>query len=457
MQLLPEPWRVKVVEPIRLLGRAEREERLAQAGFNLFHLRSEDVFIDLFTDSGTSAMSDSQWAGLMQGDEAYAGARNFFHFRQAVEDIFGFPQVLPVHQGRAAENLLFAELVRPGMVVPGNSHFDTTRAHIELNGGQALDLPVSEARDPAAEHPFKGNIDLEALRRRLHCDSHRVPLVVLTLTNNLAGGQPVSMANLRGTAALCREFGIPLYLDACRFAENAWFIREREEGQHRRTVAEIAREMFELADGCTMSAKKDGLVNIGGFLATRDADRFEKWKARLLLYEGFPTYGGLSGRDLEAMARGLREVLDEEYLRFRVAQVARFGERLADLGVPIIRPPGGHAVYVDARRWLSHLPPERFPAQTLAVALFREGGIRASEIGGVMLAHVDPQTGRMVYPPHDLMRLAVPRRVYTDGHLEYVADTLARIGARKERLRGLRLIAHTPVLRHFTASFEECS
>lgn len=456
MPKLPEPWRVKVVEPIHLASREEREAWLAAAGYNLFKVPSEAVFIDLFTDSGTSAMSDRQWAGMMMGDEAYAGSRNFVHFERTIRDIFGFPHILPVHQGRVAENLLFSTLVKPGMIVPNNSHFDTTRANIEVNGGTALDLVIQEAHDADADHPFKGNIDLARLER-LFQETPRgtIPLAMLTLTNNSGGGQPVSLANIRATSALCREYGIPFYIDACRFAENAWFIKCREKGEGERTVAEIVREIFSLADGCTMSAKKDALVNIGGFIAGRDPELMETLTQRLIIIEGFPTYGGLAGRDLEAVARGLEEVLDEAYLAFRVGQVEAFGQRLTDLGIPIIRPTGGHAVYIDARRFLPDIPQELFPAQALSVALYRYGGIRGVEIGSVMFGKTDPVTGGTIPAPMELVRLAVPRRVFTDAHLAYVADVLAEIAERRDELKGLRFTFEAKTLRHFTARFEE--
>jgi tryptophanase len=456
MEFLPEPWRVKVVEPIRLPSREERERLLAAAGLSLFRVPSEAIFIDLFTDSGTSAMSDAQWAGLMIGDEAYAGARNFFRFEQTIREIFGIPHVLPVHQGRAAENILCGALVRPGSIVPNNSHFDTTRAHIEVNGGVALDLVIAEGKDPTADHPFKGNIDLDRLRDLFgKTPRERIPFAMLTLTNNTGGGQPVSLANIRATAGLCREHGVPFYIDACRFAENAWFIKQREEGQAGRSVAEIVREIFELADGCTMSAKKDGLANIGGFFACRDADLFERARTRLILIEGFPTYGGLAGRDLEAIAVGLREVLDERYLAFRVGQVAAFGEMLAARGVPMIRPIGGHAVYVDAMRFLPHVPQRQFPAQALTLAVYREGGVRTSEIGAVTFGRTDPETGAEILPPLDLVRCAVPRRVYTTSHLAYVADVFGRVLERRDQIKGLRMTYAPPVLRHFSARYEE--
>jgi tyrosine phenol-lyase len=456
MKFMPEPWRVKVVEPIRLPPSEERERRLEEAGFNLFMVPSEAVFIDLFTDSGTSAMSDNQWAGMMRGDEAYAGARNFYHLEETVREVFGFPYMVPVHQGRVAENLLFSHLVKPGSVVPNNNHFDTTRANVEVNGGEAVDLVIAEGRDPAAEHPFKGNVDLRRLRELFETTPReRIPLAMLTLTNNSGGGQPVSLANVRATSELCREFGVPFYLDACRFAENAWFIQQREEGQGDRSVAEIAREVFSLADGCTMSAKKDGLANIGGFLASRDPGLIEAIKQRMVVIEGFPTYGGLAGRDLEAVSRGLREVLDEEYLRYRVGQIEAFGRALDAAGIPRVRPTGGHAVYLDAKRFLPDVSPERFPAQALVIGLYRAGAVRGVEIGSVMFGHDDLETGEPVFAPMELVRLAVPRRVYTNSHLKYVVEVLEEIRDHRDRLRGLELTYQAPVLRHFTARFRE--
>ena len=451
----PEPWRVKVVEPIRRIGPAEREDRLRRAGYNVFGIASEDIYIDLLTDSGTSAMSDSQWAGLMRGDESYAGGRNFYFFEETVREIFGFPHVIPTHQGRVAENLLFSTVLKPGDIVPNNTHFDTTRANVEVNGGVALDLVIPEGRQPGVRHPFKGNMDLGRLDACLTENKGRVPLVMLTLTNNSGGGQPVSLANVRGTREVCGRHGVPLLIDACRFAENAWFIREREEGQAGRSVKEIVREVFALADGCTMSAKKDGLANIGGFLALRDEAWVERLKNKLILIEGFPTYGGLAGRDLEAVALGLREVLSEDYLAFRVGQVAAFGEALAAAGVPVVEPIGGHAVYIDGRAFAPHLPPEQYPGQALTVALYLEGGIRAVEIGGVMFGKPDPQRpGREILPDLDLVRLAVPRRVYTNSHLEYVGDVIRTVHRAPQRLRGVRIVRQAPVLRHFTARFE---
>jgi tyrosine phenol-lyase len=455
MRFLPEPWRVKVVEPIRLPSPEERERRLAEAGFNLFDVPAWGVFIDLLTDSGTSAMSDTQWAGLMVGDESYAGAKSFYHFEETVREIFGFPYVVPVHQGRVAENLLFSTVLEPGSIVPNNSHFDTTRANVEANRGRAVDLVIEEARHPAAEHPFKGNIDLDRVRRLFEAERERIPLAMLTLTNNSGGGQPVSLANVRAYAELCREFEIPFFIDACRFAENAWFIRQREEGQQDRDVADIVREIFALADGCTMSAKKDGLANIGGFFACRDRELVERIKQRLVLIEGFPTYGGLAGRDLEAVARGLAEVLDHDYLRFRVHQVETFGQQLIDLGIPIVRPPGGHAIYVDARSFLPEMPQAVFPAQALVVALYRTGAVRGVEIGSVMFGRTDPDSGDPLYADLELVRLAIPRRVYTNSHLQYVASVMEEIRDHRERLRGLEIVQSAPVLRHFTARFRE--
>lgn len=454
-ELSPEPWRVKVVESIRRIGEAERAERLAAAGYNVFGLASEDIFIDLLTDSGTAAMSDAQWAGLMRGDESYAGGRNYYHFEQTVREIFGLPHVIPTHQGRVAENLLFSTVLKPGDVVPNNTHFDTTRANIEVNGGTAVDLVIEEGKRASGRHPFKGNMDLEKLETCLESNRGRVPLAMLTLTNNSGGGQPVSLENIRGTHEVCGRYGVPLIIDACRFAENAWFIREREAGQAGRPVVEIVREIFSLSEGCTMSAKKDGLANIGGFLALRDGAWVEKLKNMLILIEGFPTYGGLAGRDLEAVAIGLREVLDENYLSFRVGQVRAFGEALAEAGVPVVEPIGGHAVYIDGRAFAPHLPAERYPAQALTIALYLEGGIRAVEIGGVMFGKPDPRRpGSEILPDLDLVRLAVPRRVYTNTHLDFVADVVVRLRRQPEKLRGVRIVHQAPVLRHFTARFE---
>jgi len=455
MQHVPEPWRVKVVEPIHLPDRDTRKRRLEAAGFNVFAIPAEDVYIDLLTDSGTSAMSQDQWAGLMLGDESYAGARNFFNFQATVQEITGLPFIIPTHQGRVAENLLFSTLVKPGMRIPSNNHFDTTRANIEVNGGEAVDLVIAEGRDPESEHPFKGNIDLEALDAFLSSSGRQhVPVAMLTVTNNSGGGQPVSLENIRAMGEICHRHGVPFFLDACRFAENAWFIKQREPGQGHRSVRDIAADMFAAADGCTMSAKKDGLANIGGFIAMRDQTLFDALRNMLIVIEGFPTYGGLAGRDLEAVSRGLREVLDERYLEFRVGQVQALWERLDAAGVPMIRPAGGHAVYLDARRFLPHLPQDVFPAQALTVALYLEGGIRGVEIGGVMFGTKDPETGEAIWPQMELVRLAIPRRVYTNSHLRYVAEVVETLHGNAASIRGLRMVYQAPVLRHFTARFE---
>jgi tryptophanase len=451
-----EPFRIKVVEPLRRVGRAERERLLQEAGLNLFAVPAESVFVDLLTDSGTSAMSDRQWAGMMTGDESYACCRNFYHFRDAVQEIFGYPIVIPTHQGRAAEHLLLASRIKPGDVVPSNTHFDTTRANVEYQGAEARDLVIDEGLDPGSLHPFKGNLDPDKLDRAItELGRERVPLVMMTVTNNSGGGQPVSIENVRAVRAVCDRHGLPLIFDACRFAENCWFIREREPGWAKRSVKDITRELFSYGDGCTMSAKKDALVNIGGFIALKDEAWAAKVRELLILFEGFSTYGGLAGRDLEAMAIGLHEVLDEEYLAYRVGQVAYLGDLLVQAGVPIVKPPGGHAIYVDARAFLPHVPQSQFPGQALVVALYREYGIRAVEIGSLMFGHRDPRTGEAVYPKLDLVRLAVPRRVYTNEHLRYVAEAVIALYRDRERLRGLRLTWEAPTLRHFTARLEE--
>jgi len=450
--VLTEPYKIKVVEPIKRTTRDERLKIIREAGFNLFNVPAEDIFIDLLTDSGTSAMSDAQWAGLMMGDEAYAGSKNYFHFEESVRSIFGYKNIIPTHQGRVAENLLFSVAVKPGNIVPNNIHFDTTRANVEHNQGVAMDCVIKEAYDARARLPFKGNMDTEKLRRVLSENKGKVPFVMLTITNNSGGGQPVSLENIRATRAVCKEFGLPLLFDACRFAENSWFIKEREPGQQSRSVREIAREVFSLGDGCTMSAKKDGLVNIGGFLALNDDKLAEECTNLLILVEGFPTYGGLAGRDLEAMARGLQEVLDEDYLTFRIHQVRDLGERLLEEDVPIVEPVGGHAVYLDALRFLPHIPQSQFPAQALAVALYVEAGIRSVEIGSLMFGKTE--NGREIYPELELVRLAVPRRVYTTTHIRYVAESVIELFRTKNEIRGMRLMHAAPVLRHFTAKME---
>jgi tryptophanase len=441
-----EPFRIKSVEPIRWTSREQRAELLRAAHYNLFLLPAEDVLIDLLTDSGTGAMSTEQWAAVMRGDESYAGSKSFDRFRESVQDIFGYRHVIPTHQGRAAERILFSVMCKKGQIVPNNTHFDTTRANIEFVGATALDLPIPEGKEPALEHPFKGNMDVDALEVLLRREGReRVPLVMLTITNNSGGGQPVSMANARAVSDVCRRYRIPLYFDACRFAENSYFIKLREAGYENHTPKQIAQEMFRLGDGCTMSAKKDGMANIGGFLCTNDDLLAQQEKDLLILTEGYPTYGGLAGRDLDAIAVGLQEALEEDYLRYRIASTAYLGRHLVEAGVPIVRPPGGHAIYLDARAFLPHIPTEQFPAAALAAALYIEGGIRSVEIGTLMFG---PAANM------DLVRLAIPRRVYTQSHVDYVIEVILEVWRRREQIRGLRLSYEAPFLRHFTARME---
>ena len=446
-----EPFRIKTVEPIRQTSEAERAVALQAAHYNVFLLHGNDVLIDLLTDSGTGAMSVSQWAGMMRGDETYAGARSFYAFEGAVRDITGFRHVIPTHQGRAAEHILTGAMLKPGDIVPNNRHFDTTRANVEHRGATALDLPIAEGLDPQALHPFKGNMDLEALERVLNEHPGRVPLIMLTVTNNSGGGQPVSVENVRGVSALARRHGIPFFLDACRFAENAWFIRTREAGYADREPIDIAREMFALADGCTMSAKKDGMANIGGFLAMHDDALAGRCRNTLILTEGFPTYGGLAGYDLEAIAVGLYEALDPDYLRYRIRVVEYMAEKMAAAGIPTVRPAGGHALYLDAKRWLSHIPPSEYPGWALSLVLYLEGGIRAVEIGSVMFGQQPDGTERAA--DLELVRLAFPRRVYTQSHMDYVCEVLAHVNTLAPRIRGVRIVEQPAALRHFTAKF----
>jgi tryptophanase len=441
-----EPFRIKSVEPIRWTTRAQREELLRAAHYNLFLLRAQDVLIDLLTDSGTGAMSNRQWAGIMMGDESYAGARSYEHFRDSIQEIFGYSHVIPTHQGRAAERILFNVMCKKGDVVPSNTHFDTTRANVEFVGAEALDLLRAEGKEPSLVHPFKGNMDVEALERVIaEKGRERVPLVMLTITNNSGGGQPVSMENARQVSAVCRKHRIPLYFDACRFAENAYFIKLREAGYADRTPKEIAQEMFRLGDGCTMSAKKDGMANIGGFLCTNDDIIAQQEKDLLILTEGYPTYGGLAGRDLEAIAIGVQEALEEDYLRYRIASTGYLGKHISDAGVPIVQPPGGHAIYIDARAFLTHVPMEQFPGVALAAELYLEGGIRSVEIGTLMFG----AAAKM-----DLVRLAIPRRVYTQSHVDYVIEIILEVWRNREKIRGLKLKYEAPFLRHFTARME---
>ena len=441
-----EPFRIKSVEPIRWTTREQREELLQAAHYNLFLLPAEDVLIDLLTDSGTGAMSTEQWAAMIQGDESYAGSKSFDHFRDSVRDIFGFRHVIPTHQGRAAERILFHVMCKKGDVVPNNTHFDTTRANIEYVGAEAVDLPIAEGRQPSLLHPFKGNMDTGALEELIgRVGRERIPLVMLTVTNNSGGGQPVAMENVRTVSAVCRKHGIPLYFDACRFAENSYFIKLREPGYVNKEPKQIAQEMFGYGDGCTMSAKKDGMANIGGFLCTNDDLLAQQEKDLLILTEGYPTYGGLAGRDLEAVAVGLQEALHEDYLRYRITSTAYLGNHIASQGVPIVQPPGGHAIYLDARAFLPHIPPEQFPGVALAAELYVEGGIRSVEIGTLMFG----AAARM-----DLVRLAIPRRVYTQSHIDYVVEIILEVWRRRERIGGLKLSYEAPFLRHFTARLE---
>jgi len=447
-----EPFRIKCVDPIRVLSRAERERVLERAGSNLFRVPARDVLIDLLTDSGTGAMSSEQWAALMRGDESYAGAQSYYRFQHAVHELTGLEHAIPTHQGRAAEFLLFGACVQRGQLVPSNTHFDTTRANIEDRGAIALDLPCAEGLDTASSHPFKGDMDLVALERALVEHGARVPLVMITATNNAGGGQPVSLANLRALSQLCRRHGKPLFLDACRFAENAWLLKLREEGLAARTPREIARAMFELVDGCTMSAKKDGLANIGGFLALRDGALAERVRARMVVTEGFPTYGGLSGRDLDAIAQGLVEVLEPDYLDYRHASIRYVVDRLAAAGVPVVQPAGGHAIFLDAARFLPQLGWREYPGQALALELYLEGGIRACEVGSVMLARRDA-AGAELPARHELVRLAVPRRTYTQSHMDYVIEIVRRVHERRGSVAGVRIVEQPAVLRHFGARF----
>jgi len=447
-----EPFRIHSVEPLRFLTEDERKAKVREAGYNLFRLHADDVLIDLLTDSGTGAMSRDQWAAIQHGDESYAGSPSWYAFLEAVQDLFPFPDVIPTHQGRAAEKILFSVIGGPGRVVPNNTHFDTTRANVEFTGAEAVDLVIPEGREPRTVHPFKGNMDLDALEALLAERAADVPVVFVTITNNSGGGQPVSLENLRGVRALCDRFGVPLFLDACRFAENAWFIKLREPGQADRAIPDIVREIASLADGMTMSAKKDPLANIGGWLAMRDDDLAERCRNLLILTEGYVTYGGLAGRDLEAIAQGLKECVDEHYLQYRIRSTEYLAEALDRAGVPLVKPAGGHAVYLDARALLPHVPPLEYPGQALAVALYEAGGIRSVEIGTVMFGH--HPDGREEPAAMDLVRLAIPRRTYTQSHVDYVIEVVTAVAERASDLRGYRIVEQPAQLRHFTARFE---
>ncbi|MBF5027931.1 tryptophanase [Planobacterium oryzisoli] len=446
-----EPYRIKMVEPIFPSTQEQRSEWIKSAGYNLFNLRSEQVFVDLLTDSGTGAMSDLQWAALMRGDESYAGSRSFHELKDTVERITGFAHLLPTHQGRAAENVLFSVLVKEGDRVPGNSHFDTTKGHIEFRKATAVDCTVDQAFDTSSPHPFKGNLSLEKLRKEFtSTPKEQIPFCLITITCNTSGGQPVSLENIRQVSALCKEFSIPLFFDAARFAENAYFIQQREEGQKERSIKEICREMFSYGDGMTMSSKKDGLVNIGGFIALRDKALYDKASTLVIVYEGFVTYGGMSGRDMAALAVGLDEATEHGYLHSRISQVEYLGERLLKSGVPLQNPIGGHAVFIDALKFLPHVPREQFPAQTLALELYREAGIRGVEIGAI-LADRDPLTRENRYPQTEFVRLAIPRRTYTNNHMDYVAQAVENVFARRDEItKGYRIIEEAPIMRHFT-------
>ena len=453
-----EPFRIKVVEQIKMTTPEQRKEMLRDAGYNIFSLRSDDVIIDLLTDSGTGAMSANQWGGVMRGDESYAGSPSYFHFRDSVHDIMGFEHIIPTHQGRAAERILFSVMCKEGDVVPNNSHFDTTRANVEFAGAIAVDLPTTELADMDSDFPFKGDMDVARLRETFAAyGAGRIPLVMMTVTNNSGGGQPVSMANMREVAGVCREFDTPLYLDACRITENAYLIKVREPGYAGKTVREIVREMCALAQGCTMSAKKDAIVNMGGFLATNDEALAKEQKILLILTEGFPTYGGLSGRDLEALAIGMQEAVDEDYLHYRISSTHYVGQHLRDAGVPLLWPTGGHAIYLDAKRFATHLTPQELPGVAVANAMYELGGVRACEIGTLMFGSRDPETGVESAGPRELVRLAIPRRTYTQSHMDYVIEVVTQVWAERASLPGYRIVEQAPFLRHFSAKLAPLS
>jgi len=453
-----EPFKIKMVEPIKILDREQRIKKIKQAKYNLFNVKAEDIFIDLLTDSGTSAMSDSQWAGIMRGDESYAGSRSYLRFEKTIKDIFGYENVIPTHQGRAAEALLFSTILKPGDYVPSNIHFDTTEGNIRNNGGIPIACVIDKGLDPASTYPFKGNIDINKLQKLVdEVGVDNIPIAMITITNNSGGGQPVSLENIKQVYHFWKKLNVPFFIDACRYAENAYFIKMREKGYENSSIKDIAKEIFAHADGATMSAKKDALVNIGGFLTLKDSELAQRLISKLIITEGFRTYGGLSGRDLEAVAIGLQEGLNEDYLKYRIEQTAYLGESLLEQGIPIVRPPGGHAIYIDALSVLPDIPQENFPAQALAVALYIEGGIRAVEIGSLMFAYTDEKTGETVYPKLELVRLAIPRRVYTRAHLDCVVQTVKKVMDNRNNLKGLRITYQPKLLRHFTVELEEIS
>ncbi len=450
-----EPFTIKSVEPLQMTTREEREVILKKADYNLFKINAQDVLIDLLTDSGTGAMSSEQWAAIMRGDESYAGSKSFQRFEKTVKDIFGFKHIIPTHQGRAAERILFAVMCKKGDTVPNNTHFDTTRANVEFQGAVAADLVIDEGKDPKNEHPFKGNMDTEKLDALIKkTGRENIPLCMLTVTNNSGGGQPVSMQNVKDVKEVLVRYDIPLYFDAARFAENAYFIKQREKGYENRSVESIVKEMMSYADGCTMSAKKDGLVNIGGFLCTNDDFLAKQEKDLLILTEGFPTYGGLAGRDLDAIAVGLREILNEDYLKYRIAETQYLGKHLTEIGYPIVQPPGGHAVYIDAKTLLPHLDPLEYPGQSLSIELYLAGGIRTVEIGSVMFGKVDHETGKETPSEMELVRLALPRRTHTQSHIDYVIEVAKNVYETRDTLKGYRITEQPQYLRHFTAKFK---
>ncbi len=458
MKTIIEPFKIKSVEPIKFTTKEERKKILEDAGYNPFLIHAEDVLIDLLTDSGTSAMSAKQWSAMMEGDESYAGSRSFYKFESIVKKITGHKFIIPTHQGRAAEKILFSIVGGIGKYIPNNTHFDTTRANVEFTGAEAIDLLNETGKHPEIRADFKGNMDVEALENFIQkTGKENIPLVMITVTNNSGGGQPVSMQNIKDVRAVCDKYGIPLFLDACRFAENAYFIKKREKGYENKSVLEIAQEMFSYADGATMSAKKDALVNIGGFLSMNDENLAMQCRNLLIVTEGFPTYGGLAGRDLEAVAQGLEEVLDEHYLQYRIRSTEYLGEKILEAGIPIIEPPGGHAIYIDAKRFLPHVPPNQYPGQSIVCEIYISGGVRAVEIGSVMFGKYHPETGELISPPMELVRLAIPRRVYTQSHIDYVAEVLIEAYENRDRLKGYEIVYEAPMLRHFTARFKPIS